>query len=101
MTTNGDGKDAQGNRIDRCEIFWRCIAPGDEITIFFHVGGQLIGGGISGTHLRLASDNDDIAFLISLEMQYQQARVLQDPTPRAACAVPRKPLRDAARPQAC
>jgi hypothetical protein len=60
MTTNCDGADTQGNWIDCCEFF-RCFkAPDDEITVFFYVDGQAICGRISGTHIRIAGDDDYI-----------------------------------------
>jgi len=61
MTTDRYGTDAQGNRIDRGELFGRPIAPGDELAIFFHVGGYLIRRRIIRTDLRLARDDNDIA----------------------------------------
>src|SRR5712691_9640176 len=70
MATDRNGMDTQSDRINCCEFLWCSIKPGDELTIFFHVGGQLIGRGIIGTHLRLACDDDDItarAFPIKIE----------------------------------
>src|SRR5258706_1948738 len=61
MTSNRDGANTQCNRIDRGEFFRRLITRSNEITIFFHVSGQLVRGRNIRTHLCLAGDDDNIA----------------------------------------
>lgn len=61
MTTNGNGADAQRHRVHLCEPFGRLKAPGNEITILFHVDGQSIRRWIVRTQLCLAYNDDNIS----------------------------------------
>src|SRR5437763_10349737 len=63
MTSKRERADTQRDRILRCEIFWCPKTSGDEITIFFHVGGQPIRWRIIRTHVCLPGDDDDITSL--------------------------------------
>src|SRR5437763_17140257 len=78
MTANTCGTYAQSNRINRCKILWRRITPGDEIAVFFHVGGEPISGRIIRAQLHLASNNDDISSRpISIEIESHSGIPLQ------------------------
>src|SRR5437867_1842171 len=63
MTSKHNRVDTERDRILRCEICWCPKTPGDEITIFFHVGGQMIRWRIIRTHSCLPNDDDDITSL--------------------------------------
>src|SRR5690349_594793 len=61
MTTNRARMDTQSHRINRCELCGRRIDSLYEVSIFFHISGQLIRRRIIGTQLCLTRENNDIA----------------------------------------
>src|SRR6266699_4291125 len=78
MTSKRNRADTQSDRILRCEICWCPKTPGDEITIFFHVGGQLIRWTIIRTHLCLpGEDNDITTFPIPIKIECDPGVLLQ------------------------
>ncbi len=61
VPTDGEGKNTQGNRVERSEVFWRPKAASDEIAIFLYIGRQLVGRKFIRAEPRLPSKDDDIA----------------------------------------